>query len=321
MTKNGADFDCTQTTTMAPEASLGIYYADYDNVTRSFDPPAPLTERLSLKGTLAYDAGTNVCSTSVTDNNAEGVVGDLSARNGIIMVYGRDDRLGSLPSPSRVQLAIDPFAGLLVFGTVDYATGASVEGCQKCHTIPYLKHGYIYARVDADPATDFYTCKACHADNGVGGHFIWQLLVNDPRLIITLENQYGADWEESGDARLDPYAYKTRLMNDVHMSHAMEFAYPQSMANCTTCHEGKLASVLTDNNFVVETCVSCHPVTPASYADKVMWIPIGHRRWKTYCLHLLAPIAPRFRRHATSAIIPPAVVPRCSTRSTPVMTR
>jgi OmcA/MtrC family decaheme c-type cytochrome len=52
------------------------------------------------------------------------------------------------------------------------------------------------------------------------------------------------------------------------MSHAMEFAYPQSMANCVTCHEGKLGAVLTDNNFTVETCKSCHPVTDASYPDK-----------------------------------------------------
>jgi OmcA/MtrC family decaheme c-type cytochrome len=42
----------------------------------------------------------------------------------------------------------------------------------------------------------------------------------------------------------------------------MEFAYPQSMANCVTCHDGKLATaVLTDNNFTIETCKSCHPVT------------------------------------------------------------
>ena len=33
-------------------------------------------------------------------------------------------------------------------------------------------------------------------------------------------------------------------MNDVHMSHAMEFPYPQSMSNCVTCHEGKLDTVL-----------------------------------------------------------------------------
>jgi OmcA/MtrC family decaheme c-type cytochrome len=52
-------------------------------------------------------------------------------------------------------------------------------------------------------------------------------------------------------------------MNDVHMSHAMEFPYPQSMSNCTTCHEGKLDVVLSDANFNVGTCKSCHPVTGA----------------------------------------------------------
>jgi OmcA/MtrC family decaheme c-type cytochrome len=45
------------------------------------------------------------------------------------------------------------------------------------------------------------------------------------------------------------------------MSHAMEFAYPQSMANCVTCHEGKLDVVLTDANFTVAVCKSCHAVT------------------------------------------------------------
>ena len=38
---------------------------------------------------------------------------------------------------------------------------------------------------------------------------MWQLLVDDPRLIIELEEQYGEDWEESGHARLDLYAYRT----------------------------------------------------------------------------------------------------------------
>ena len=52
-------------------------------------------------------------------------------------------------------------------------------------------------------------------------------------------------------------------MNDVHMSHSMEFPYPQSMANCATCHAGKLDTVLSDANFKVETCKSCHPVTGA----------------------------------------------------------
>jgi OmcA/MtrC family decaheme c-type cytochrome len=52
-------------------------------------------------------------------------------------------------------------------------------------------------------------------------------------------------------------------MNDVHMSHAMEFPYPQSMSNCVTCHEGKLDTVLADVNFTGETCKSCHPVVGA----------------------------------------------------------
>jgi len=50
-------------------------------------------------------------------------------------------------------------------------------------------------------------------------------------------------------------------MNDVHMAHSMEFPYPQSMANCVVCHEGKLDEIQTVENFVEETCLSCHAVT------------------------------------------------------------
>ena len=57
-------------------------------------------------------------------------------------------------------------------------------------------------------------------------------------------------------------------MNDVHMSHSMEFPYPQSMSNCVTCHEGKLDKILSDANFKVATCKSCHPVTGAKAAAK-----------------------------------------------------
>ena len=263
MTKNGLPFNCTQITTGAPADSLSIGFAEYNAATRSFDPPAPLTERLSLgsQTTLTYTAGTNLCESVVPDNNALGAVGDLSLLNGIIEINGRDDREGTLASPSRVQLALFPFAGLLKTGTVDYASAANVSGCENCHTVPYLKHGFIYGTIGGvagDNATDFYTCKGCHMDNGPGGHLIWQLLVDNPQL--------AAAFEAAGETGLTPaqelqYAYKSRLMNDVHMSHAMEFAYPQSMANCATCHAGKLATaVLTDNNFVIETCKSCHPV-------------------------------------------------------------
>jgi OmcA/MtrC family decaheme c-type cytochrome len=263
-------FDCTQIKTGAPADSLSIGFGEYDNATGSFNRPAsiPDTRTLSLgsQTTLSYDAVTNVCTSTVSDNivfsgdNTVYHVGDLSTKNGIIEINGRDDRQGTLPSPSRVQLALYPFAGLLETGPagVDYASAATVSGCEKCHTVPYLKHGFIYGRVGGDPATDFYTCKGCHQDDVAGGHLIWQLLVDDPQL--------AAEYVAAGETGLTPeqeaqYAYKRSLMNDVHMSHAMEFAYPQSMSNCVTCHEGKLADVLTDNNFVIETCKSCHPVT------------------------------------------------------------
>jgi len=68
-------------------------------------------------------------------------------------------------------------------------------------------------------------------------------------------------------------------MNDVHMSHAMEFPYPQSMANCVTCHEGKLDVALADENFTVATCKSCHPLTgaaaPAAEGEDPAWDTTG----------------------------------------------
>jgi OmcA/MtrC family decaheme c-type cytochrome len=288
MTKAGAKFNCTQTSTGARdprtgtvEDSLGILFAEYNAATRSFDPPAPLPGRLSLgtqgsattPSTLSYNEGTNLCTSTVIDNitfTDDPTIyhaGDLSTKNGIIVVYGRDDVNGALASPARVVLSVFPFAGLSDTGTpgaVDYVSAANVTGCEKCHTVPYLKHGYIYGRVGGDPATDFYTCKGCHMDNArpgdepEGGHLIWQLLVDNPQLAAAFEE----DEDILTDAQEAQYAYRTRLMNDVHMSHAMEFAYPQSMANCDTCHNGKLTTaVLTDNNFTLETCKSCHPVT------------------------------------------------------------
>jgi OmcA/MtrC family decaheme c-type cytochrome len=38
----------------------------------------------------------------------------------------------------------------------------------------------------------------------------------------------------------------------------MEFAYPQSIRNCVTCHEGNLDKVLADDKYKAETCISCH---------------------------------------------------------------
>ncbi len=254
MTKDGAPFDGTGAD------SLGIYFTPYTGTSFQFEPAAG---RLSIKGKLTYDGAGGITSTIVEKSPSENGFRDyldLNRVNGLIVVYGRDEVVGRLPA--RIRMTKYPFAGLLETGAgVDYVSAANNAGCEKCHTDPYLKHGYIYGQVYNDAANDFYTCKACHLDDGEGGHFIWQLLVDDPQLIIDMEEKHGGDWEESGDAKLASYAYRTTLMNDVHMSHAMEFPYPQSMSNCVTCHEGKLDIALADANFTVETCKSCHAVT------------------------------------------------------------
>jgi OmcA/MtrC family decaheme c-type cytochrome len=243
ITKNGAPFDATKAD------SLGIYFVPYAGGKFQFEPAG---ERLSLSGDLACD-GTGACTSTLV-----GDAPNVSNTPGLIVLYGRDEVVGRLPA--RIRQTKYPFAALLeTGGGVDYVSAANNAGCEKCHSVPYLKHGYIYAQVDGDPATDFYTCKACHLDNGEGGHFEWQLLVDDPALAAAVL---------AGEAELTPeqeaqYAYETSLMNDVHMSHAMEFPYPQSMSSCVTCHEGKLDTVLADANFTVETCKSCHPVTGA----------------------------------------------------------
>ncbi|TFG60581.1 MAG: hypothetical protein E4H29_02060 [Deltaproteobacteria bacterium] len=250
MTKAGASFDCSQVT------NLNIYFTSYDNT--NFVAPG----RLSLKATtLTYTAGTNLC----TSTKAQSASGDLNARNGIIVVYGYDELVGLLP-PSRVRQVAYPYAALLKTGTVNYVSAANVAGCEKCHIIPFLKHGNIYGQVDHVAATDFYTCKACHLDDGDGGHQFWQELVDNPELAAREHNGTLTGADNTFIAA--NYGYKTSLMNDVHMSHAMEFEYPQSMATCNTCHAGKLGVVLADANFTLETCKSCHPVTGSEQAEK-----------------------------------------------------
>lgn len=245
ITKNGAAFNANDAD------NLAIGFVPFTG--KSFEAEA----RVSLKGKIECDAN-GQCTSTLTGN-----VPDVSRTPGLIAVYGTDEVVGTLPA--RIQQGKYPFAAILETGSgVDYESAANNAGCEKCHTTPYLKHGYIYGQVNGDPSTDFYTCKTCHFDNGKGGHFEWQLLVDDPAL--------AADYL-AGKVKLTPeqqakYGYKTTLMNDVHMSHAMEFPYPQSMANCVTCHDGKLDRVLSDANFKVETCKSCHPETGAKAAAK-----------------------------------------------------
>jgi OmcA/MtrC family decaheme c-type cytochrome len=153
-----------------------------------------------------------------------------------------------------------------------YASTANVSGCEKCHGAPYRKHGYRMATVSG--LADFAACKVCHYDNRKGGHEAWQLLVDDVARYAALQALADATpaTNDSADnfmtaAENAKYAYTANAMNDTHMTHAMEFAYPQEMANCVTCHEGKLVSILTTTNFTVATCRSCHPVTGTGGTD------------------------------------------------------
>ena len=128
-----------------------------------------------------------------------------------------------------------------------YASTAVVGGCEACHGAPYLKHGYRAAVVDG--LSDFAACKECHFDDRKGSHLDWQQMVDQP-------------YQWATGVAPDPvkYAYKASVMQDTHQTHAMEFPYPMSMANCTTCHKGKLDKILTDANFKIDTCKSCHAV-------------------------------------------------------------
>jgi hypothetical protein len=163
----------------------------------------------------------------------------------------------------------DLSSAALAFGTAQvanastYVSNADVTACQGCHGTPYRKHGYREAIVGngvATPTTQnqvvttFTPCKACHFDDRPGGDKGWQQMVNDP-----------LGWATGKPIGATDYPYYASLMNDTHMSHAMEFPYPQSMAICSTCHTGaKLANVTNNKFFQGTTCKSCHPLTDNS---------------------------------------------------------
>jgi len=212
-----------------------FYVQGYDSATRSF--PNALNKALSNPVAVAGQPGTyKVSATGVSyapeKSNAEAygyVALGVLATEGMTL-YGDVDNAGKS------------------FGNVSsYDSYANVEGCELCHGAPYRKHGYRAAAVNGLP--DFAACKVCHMDDRAGGHEEWQQIVDDP-----------VAWGNGDSAKLPEYAYKRTVMNDVHMSHAMEFPYPQSMANCATCHEGKMDKVTANEFFVAETCKSCHGI-------------------------------------------------------------
>lgn len=273
MAKNGAAFDCTQADT------IGSYWTAYDAASKTFPSD------LSLAGTTTYNAATGVC-TITKKFTAAADIATLTAiatnADGMIALYGADEVLETVPA-KHMQKAKYPFAAVLRQGpamgapTAPFESRANVSGCENCHTQPFNKHAYIPGTVDDNtPGTasgttqQFYVCKACHFDQRDGHVPFWQLLqeakLADPATAAgkALRNHAAAvdaGTEQITAAETAKYAYKARLMNDVHMSHAMEFPYPQSMKNCVTCHEGKMdetSGIFRPANFTAETCISCH---------------------------------------------------------------
>ncbi|MFY9328864.1 MAG: hypothetical protein WAO76_12745 [Georgfuchsia sp.] len=268
LTKNGAPFDCTKavynaTTNPGGDFAIGSYWSQYDSATKTFPSDQ------SLVGTKAYDGVSGICTFTKTGLSA--ATATNMAGDGIVQIYGVDE---ILEVEGHLTKGKYPFAGVMKVGTVDYSTGANVSGCENCHTQPFLKHAYIYGKVLENvtgATTEFYTCKGCHYDNRDGHDFDWQIEKDNPAReaeLVALAAAAAAAGDTAHDSttenmtaeELADYAYKAKLMNDVHMSHNMEFAYPQSMMNCTTCHAGKLDAVLIDANFKPETCISCHSV-------------------------------------------------------------
>ena len=222
-----------------------FYTSLYDNNTMQF------FDSKSFSASTATPTGTPGQFT-VTSN---GVAFAPEDNNAFVYMYVASDLL---PTESEGRGHYHLYNNVLnigqTFGTVDYVSAANVAGCEKCHGKPYRKHGYRMAVVTGLP--DFVGCKACHYDDREGEDFDWQILADNPKRYaeIFLGTNPITPAEET------QYAYTANVMNDTHMSHAMEFPYPQSMSNCATCHEGKLDMILTDANFTVETCKSCHPV-------------------------------------------------------------
>lgn len=255
--KNGSAY-ATDITTLAQKT---VYVTKYDSATGQFAPSTSLGKFASL-GSGRYTAKNNDTPTPPALPVYAAFAPETS--NAIVFAYFAENP--TLITPKGSYKLYDNLASVAqAFGDAGtYASAANVAGCERCHGTPYQKHGYRVAKVAGLP--DFAACKTCHYDTRTGGHQGWQLLVDDPATYAALPVDARGD-KVLTDAQKAKYPYKANIMNDVHMSHAMEFAYPQTMSNCVTCHEGKLGSILTAANFKLATCKSCHPVTGVGGTD------------------------------------------------------
>jgi OmcA/MtrC family decaheme c-type cytochrome len=228
-----------------------FYAQEYNTATNTFDTARNINflakgaSVITFKGLTAD--GTGAQYTAATTSNVTWAP-EASAH---AFVYGYVTGLAVAPAPTsgHYYLPSSVASAGKLYGTVPYTSNAIVSGCEKCHGAPYSKHGYRQARIAGLPELpDFASCKVCHTDQRPGSDGGWYVLADDPATYID-----GTHYDSK-------YAYTANIMNDVHNSHAFEFNYPQSMANCVTCHAGKLANILTQSNFKPSVCKSCHPV-------------------------------------------------------------
>jgi OmcA/MtrC family decaheme c-type cytochrome len=261
--KNGQPYTLTGSNNFRTEFDQEtIYSVLYSSAARTFGTPKNF---LPTTGTIPTSLGNGQFSITGT-----GLTYAPESSNAQVYIYVAKGRLNT----EGMALYADVANIGQEFGDVDtYASTANVSGCEKCHGAPYRKHGYRQATVSGLP--DFAACKVCHYDDRTGGHQSWQLLVDDLAKYTAYEALVAACTTTLCDsiednmttAEKNQYAYTANVMNDTHMSHGMEFMYPQTMANCVTCHEGKLNLILTDANFNLTTCRSCHPVTGVGGTD------------------------------------------------------
>jgi OmcA/MtrC family decaheme c-type cytochrome len=219
---------------------LRFGFALYDSATGKFPTAGYIRDAIAATGTPGqFTATANSTPVALELANAE--------------VYGYAAE-GPLETEGMTLYDNVSNAGMAFGDAASYMSAANVEACTRCHGTPYMKHGYRDPIVDG--LADFASCKMCHYDTRNGGHVDWQILVDNPPRYAELHFGDSVTTEERTQ-----YAYTANVMSDVHMSHAMEFPYPMSMANCATCHDGKLAMTTTDANFTGMVCKTCHAVT------------------------------------------------------------
>jgi len=242
ITHNGAPY--IDAVGLAPSVdAVSFYTVTYDSGTGEFSktPTGEYFPSLNSPAPASNGDGTY----TIQKNNMSIDLAALAGGAIIGRISDGELDIEAKQSSKRIKMYADQSTDAFTVGDIGtYQSTANVEACEACHGAPYRKHGHYDATIAGAP--DFLYCKACHTDDRSGGHEDWQYMVDDP-----------LGWA-TGVAATGDYAYQAVLMNDVHMSHAMEFPYPQSMANCATCHDGKLAQVTDDALFTADTCQSCH---------------------------------------------------------------